>query len=493
MTAAATLLPNGKQQFVNQNGAPLNGGLVYFYIPNTLTLKTTWQDAAKTIPNTNPVVLDALGQAVIYGAGQYRQILKDSLLNVLWDQLTQDVNGLLLGADNTWTGNNTFTQDIVAPNIGTLAGEEIGPGLADDGAGNLVSTIILKLVTLTAGVYSALKADRGKCLYINGAAEYDLNPATLGAGWWGLIAAQNGIAKIVATSGVIYDHNGNASTKYINGSVNGLSKIALFCDGVNFYIYAGDAIDALGIAQGIRGVARGLLVKTTSNTVGNIASSGLIVRDIKANCVNTTGVNVNYNTGTSGAGGLDTGAIAASTWYNEYVIYNPATDTVAALLSLSTTTPTLPTGYTYWARVGAIRTDGSSNLLWKIQYGNTAQYVIGTNPTVLPQMITGVSGSTTVPTWTAVAVANFVPPTAVAIDVLLFTNLPSGNEAMVAPNASYGAFTSAANPPPMVCASSSGTQPLNILGNLALESTNIYYAADNAAAGLACFGWVDNN
>jgi hypothetical protein len=84
----ATLLPNAKQQFWDSNGRPLAGGQVYFYIPNTSTLKSTWQDEGKTILNTNPVVLDANGQAIIYGDGQYRQVVYDVHGNLIWDKLT---------------------------------------------------------------------------------------------------------------------------------------------------------------------------------------------------------------------------------------------------------------------------------------------------------------------------------------------------------------------------------------------------------------------
>jgi hypothetical protein len=84
----ATLLPNAKQQFLDSNGRPLAGGTVYFYIPNTSTFKNTWQDAGETVLNTNPVVLDANGQAIIYGDGQYRQVVNDVHGNLIWDKLT---------------------------------------------------------------------------------------------------------------------------------------------------------------------------------------------------------------------------------------------------------------------------------------------------------------------------------------------------------------------------------------------------------------------
>lgn len=84
----AILLPNGMQQFTDNNGAPLVGGLVYFYTPGTTTPKTTWQDSAETIPNANPVTLDAAGRALLYGSGSYRQQVFDISGNLIWDAVT---------------------------------------------------------------------------------------------------------------------------------------------------------------------------------------------------------------------------------------------------------------------------------------------------------------------------------------------------------------------------------------------------------------------
>lgn len=83
---SAFLVQNGKQAFSDANGRPLIGGKVYFYAPGTDTLKDTWQDAAQTVLNTNPVILDARGEASIYGGFSYRQVLRDSAGNLIWDQ-----------------------------------------------------------------------------------------------------------------------------------------------------------------------------------------------------------------------------------------------------------------------------------------------------------------------------------------------------------------------------------------------------------------------
>ncbi len=86
--STASILPNGKNQFIDINGRPLVGGSVTFYEPDTLVLKDTWQDADQSTLNTNPIILDSRGQAIIYGNGTYRQRVKDSLGNLIWDQKT---------------------------------------------------------------------------------------------------------------------------------------------------------------------------------------------------------------------------------------------------------------------------------------------------------------------------------------------------------------------------------------------------------------------
>ena len=82
-------MPNGKQQYFDNNGDPLSGGKLYTYASGTSTPKTTYSDAAGTIPNDNPVILDARGEAVIFWSGTYKVILKDSV-----DATVYTVDGL---------------------------------------------------------------------------------------------------------------------------------------------------------------------------------------------------------------------------------------------------------------------------------------------------------------------------------------------------------------------------------------------------------------
>ena len=71
-------------------------------------------------------------------------------------------------------------------------------------------------------------------------------------------------------------------------------------------------------------------------------------------------INLSIHNDRSGVNGLDTGSAALSTGYHVFVIYNPTTQTVAGLLSLSPTAPTLPTGYTYFRRVSYTSTTSGS-------------------------------------------------------------------------------------------------------------------------------------
>lgn len=121
-TNAGTLLPNGMQYFTDANGLPLSAGCVYFYVPNTLTPKNTYQDAAQTQLNTNPVQLDASGRAIIYGTGVYRQIVKappcGSQGVQIWDQITTDTSA----SATIYAGASAGTPNAITVNAPSFSG-----------------------------------------------------------------------------------------------------------------------------------------------------------------------------------------------------------------------------------------------------------------------------------------------------------------------------------------------------------------------------------
>lgn len=124
--ADATLLPNARQVFLDNNGKPVALGSVYFYVPSTTTGKTVWSDSAKSTALTNPVALDAAGRPVvgssevsIFGDGTYRQILKTSTNVTLWDATTAST-GTGGGSTPTATGDGDLVGTI-KPWAGLLA------------------------------------------------------------------------------------------------------------------------------------------------------------------------------------------------------------------------------------------------------------------------------------------------------------------------------------------------------------------------------------
>lgn len=195
----------------------------------------------------------------------------------------------------------------------------------------------------------------------------------------------------------------------------------------------------------------------------------------------------------TGANGLDTGTLAASTWYSIWRI-GKTDGTRAFLFSLSATAPTMPSGYTLKARIGWFYTDATVNkypFAFK-QTGRSAQWVcIGGVP--LRTMASGIAGNTTTPTYVAVGTANFAPPTAGKIKVLV--NCPNNaGQVIVAPSNAYGPRASTGNVPWFALNGNSDTYGgiYSAVLDMVLESSNIYWASSGSANLLQAAGWEDN-
>lgn len=247
-------------------------------------------------------------------------------------------------------------------------------------------------------------------------------------------------------------------------------------------------IASASTAASIQGAFKNLAASATGANANVSVSVDEIAVENSANAYQTLRAVALTIAGTSvGANGLDTGTIAASTWYSLWVIWNGTT--TAGLMSLSATAPTLPGGYTHKARVGWIRTDNTANkypLSFK-QFGRRIQYAVsaGSNVTVAPIMASGILGNVSTPTWAAVSVNNYVPSTATCIS--MFTQ---NGTLMAAPNNQYGAVSSTTNPPPIVNGKVNNNN--NLTFEFLLESTNVYVASNGGSSTFSCLGWEDN-
>lgn len=120
-----------KFQF-SANGVPMVGGTLDTYIAGSTTPATTWQDAAITIANTNPISLDARGECVLWldPAVVYKFVLKNAQGVIQW---TQD------NISNPAALANSLRADLAASSGASLV------GFQQEGTGAVPTTVQSKL------------------------------------------------------------------------------------------------------------------------------------------------------------------------------------------------------------------------------------------------------------------------------------------------------------------------------------------------------------
>jgi len=250
---------------------------------------------------------------------------------------------------------------------------------------------------------------------------------------------------------------------------------------------ASTAFVQAAMVNSAHGYHRGLKVQVTSSTGISISADELVLADNSAKPKTKISVSETIAANVSGAGGIDVGSVSGNTWYHVWVIDGFAG--TVAMLSLSATDPTLPSGYTHKIRVGAVRTNGSGNLIETRQCGRRAQYVSG--GINLPSCPKLASGSATWPK--AVAVSATVPATATAISLVLAPG-KAGGYAYAGPNDNAKPEEISAYTEDIPLLSSFYTSSAVAVGsiNFLLESRNIYYGSTLGTASLYCMGWEDS-
>src|ERR1700686_4505770 len=82
--AAASLFTAGRFHGFNPDGTPLQGGQLFAYQAGTTTPQNTFTNQGGLTANTNPVILDANGEADVWLNGDYKFVLQDSNGNPIW-------------------------------------------------------------------------------------------------------------------------------------------------------------------------------------------------------------------------------------------------------------------------------------------------------------------------------------------------------------------------------------------------------------------------
>lgn len=115
MTTQLSPLP--VQRFYDNNNNPLAGGRLYTYIAGTTTPKPTYVDSTGVTANTNPVVMNARGEANVWlASGQpYKFVLKDASDVLIWtvDQVN-NVGGSTISVKDFGAVGDGATNDTAA-------------------------------------------------------------------------------------------------------------------------------------------------------------------------------------------------------------------------------------------------------------------------------------------------------------------------------------------------------------------------------------------
>lgn len=117
-------------------------------------------------------------------------------------------------------------------------------------------------------------------------------------------------------------------------------------------------------AGAIQGALFGLALSKSAATTVGVAAGFCTDKSVAASIVlpATTKTFAAFGAG-SGNGGLDTGAIAANTWYHVHAISKALGASPDVLISLSATAPTMPATFTLSRRIGSIFTDATPNII----------------------------------------------------------------------------------------------------------------------------------
>ena len=253
------------------------------------------------------------------------------------------------------------------------------------------------------------------------------------------------------------------------------------------------ALANLGVFPILRSYLAGLTLSVPGALSGNFVidpgvatdSTNADVMSLPAQMLKTTAPWV----AGSGQGGLDTGSIAANTWYHVHEIKHPGINQVDVLFSLSATAPTLPAGYTLFRRIGSMRTNGTQQW-WKfVQRGDEFLWDVAS-------LDVNFAGTT------AIQVASLKVPTGLIVNALLnvggigpgtgagqgraWVFSPAINSAgdLASPSTSFnaGIFTSAPG--------SQNWTGLNIRTN---SVGQVYYSTEISSMSLQIFthGWID--
>lgn len=416
-----------KPQFELADGTPAVGNQLFFYVAGSVNTKqNTYTDSTGGSANTNPLVLNALGQPttqIWFTAGQSYKVVyapstdTDPPTSPIWtidnligiNDTTNAASEWVAGPAPTFVSATSFT--LVGDQTSTFTvGRRVK---TTNTSGTIYSTITVSafgaVTTVTvANDSGTLDSGLSAVSYslvssVNPSIDADMvnrkGTAVVAAATTNIWGIAGDFVHITGTTTITSlgtaPYAGARRELIFDGALTLThNATTLICPGaVNIFTAAGDRaivradttanmivtdyVRASGIPAVGTSVPRSYLAGLTLSTAGasttmSVAagqatdSTNVTVMNLAASISKTTSA---WAVG-SASGGLDTGAIATATWYHFFLITRVDTGVVDVLFSLSASAPTMPANYTLKRRIGSGFTNGSSQWVGFTQDGD---------------------------------------------------------------------------------------------------------------------------
>ena len=390
------LTPAAKMQFFAASGIPLAGGLLYTYAAGTTTPSATYTDSSGGTANSNPIVLDARGEANVWlGAATYKFKLCDPTNTEIWTvdnisaptsalspvlsgnvTVSSNSSGAALKVTQTGTGAIFVAQNSADPNLIPFivnASNNVGiqtsaPGAALDVANNgaiwLSNSGVARSIISADGSNSYYSAEGARSIVLkaNGTTLFTINttnatatiPIVLPADpTTALQASTKQYVDTVMPSGMIMPFAGtSAPTSWLacNGAAISRSTYATLYNAIGTTWGTGDGSTTFNVPD-LRGMfLRGTGTNATGSSSGAVGPSvGTYAADTYLNHSHTatstdSGHTHSINsTGPNGAGGGGLPGFGTGTTYST----NTGTANITTTVATSTTggTETKPKNY----------------------------------------------------------------------------------------------------------------------------------------------------